>query len=206
MRTFAVMGAMVMFLGAFSGMAHGMPPLDSFHPDADNDKDGLKNGQEYLWGTDPIDPDSDGDGCPDGWEIWYDTHRAGKDVQRPLIDPHYHFDANYDGDGGYVHFYNHNKRDLYLIRDNDASVLTNDPDYDGWNNLHEFLVGSDPTNPNTDGDCYPQDSMDPDPFVNNDNDDPNTVIIDSMISDHAHPDRGNTGGGGSGIGAVVYIL
>src|SRR4029077_11517525 len=38
-------------------------------PAADADKDGLTNGQELTLGTDPTDPDSDGDGVSDGDEV-----------------------------------------------------------------------------------------------------------------------------------------
>ena len=35
----------------------------------DSDKDGLKNWEEALWGTDPNNSDTDGDGTPDGEEV-----------------------------------------------------------------------------------------------------------------------------------------
>jgi hypothetical protein len=35
----------------------------------DRDNDGLSDWQEKLWGTDPTDPDTDGDGTPDGKEV-----------------------------------------------------------------------------------------------------------------------------------------
>ena len=35
----------------------------------DADEDGLSNADEDLWGTDPNDPDSDGDGWLDGDEV-----------------------------------------------------------------------------------------------------------------------------------------
>ena len=38
--------------------------------DLDPDADGLTNLQEYLRGTDPYNPDSDGDGLLDGQEVW----------------------------------------------------------------------------------------------------------------------------------------
>ncbi|MCL2018396.1 MAG: hypothetical protein FWG70_01445 [Oscillospiraceae bacterium] len=37
--------------------------------DGDNDGDGLTNYEEYLYGTDPLNPDTDGDGIWDGDEI-----------------------------------------------------------------------------------------------------------------------------------------
>jgi hypothetical protein len=35
----------------------------------DTDEDGLSDLREYQRGTDPNDPDTDGDGMPDGWEV-----------------------------------------------------------------------------------------------------------------------------------------
>lgn len=35
----------------------------------DPDEDGLLNYEEYIHGTDPTNPDTDGDGIPDGWEV-----------------------------------------------------------------------------------------------------------------------------------------
>ncbi|MCR4311641.1 MAG: hypothetical protein NUV54_03715, partial [Candidatus Taylorbacteria bacterium] len=35
----------------------------------DSDSDGLKDWEEQLWKTDPLNPDTDGDGTPDGAEI-----------------------------------------------------------------------------------------------------------------------------------------
>jgi hypothetical protein len=186
MKTFAMFGVIVMVLGAFAGLAHGMGPMDGINPKADSDKDGLVNAQEYLWGTDPNDPDSDADGCYDGWEAWYDAHRATDKNGVAFMDAKYHFDPNSEVDAGKVA----DMHNLIQVRDGDANVLTTDPDNDGWNNLHEFLVGSDPTNPNTDGDIYTQDSADPDPLVSN----------------GAGETGGGNGGGGSGIGEALAFV
>jgi hypothetical protein len=199
MKTFAMIGVMVMVLGAFAGMVNAMGPMDGINPKADYDKDGLTNAQEYTWGTDPNDPDSDGDGCYDGWEIWYETHRAVDKNQNTIIDSKYHFDANFAGDAGLVA--NTNPDNLAQVRDGDANVLINDPDGDGWNNLHEFLAGTDPTNPNTDGDSYAQDSSDPDPLVSND-----IGETGGGNGGNGHTGNGGNGGGGSGIGEVVNII
>src|SRR2546423_718695 len=37
--------------------------------DKDSDNDGLKDWEETLWKTDPHNPDTDGDGTPDGQEV-----------------------------------------------------------------------------------------------------------------------------------------
>ncbi len=38
-------------------------------PDNDPDHDGLTNAEEMIWGTDPFNPDTDGDGFKDGEEV-----------------------------------------------------------------------------------------------------------------------------------------
>jgi alpha-tubulin suppressor-like RCC1 family protein len=57
-------------------------------PDFDSDHDGLTTAQEQAAGTDPNNPDTDGDGLPDGWEV---THGLN-----PLVDDS---QADPDGDG-----------------------------------------------------------------------------------------------------------
>ena len=161
----AMVFATVMVCAAFTSLAAA--DLGSgMDGKGDNDRDGLTNAQEFVWGTDPNDPDSDAGGAYDGWEVWYETHRAVSDIQTGanFLDSAYHFDPNSALDEGKVG----DLKNLIQVRDGDANKAVNDPDDDGWNNFHEFLAGSDPTNPNTDGDSYKQDSADPDPLVSND--------------------------------------
>jgi hypothetical protein len=44
-------------------------PSKTADENPDSDRDGLKDWEEKLWGTDPNKPDTDGDGAPDGQEI-----------------------------------------------------------------------------------------------------------------------------------------
>ena len=48
----------------------GMPPRPERPDDLDLDRDGLTLREELRWGTDPLNPDTDGDGFPDGYEVW----------------------------------------------------------------------------------------------------------------------------------------
>lgn len=48
---------------------NGLDPYDPADGLADDDGDGLTNGEEYQLGTNQSLSDSDGDGIPDGWEI-----------------------------------------------------------------------------------------------------------------------------------------
>ena len=50
-------------------IAHGLDPTDPALPFEDPDHDGLTNLQEFQAGTDPNNPDTDGDGLTDGQEV-----------------------------------------------------------------------------------------------------------------------------------------
>jgi hypothetical protein len=191
MKWFAILGGILMVVGCFTGAAiatigNGMDGK------ADPDRDGLTNSQEFLWGTDPNNPSTDGSGIYDGWQVWYETHRAVTSNGGHFVDARYHFDpANglANGKDGVVADMTH----LLQQRDVDANVLTNDPDNDGLNNLHEFLIGTDPTNPDSDNDGL-IDSVDADPLV-----------AQPVIPDPTDGQHDGMGGGGSGIGEAVLF-
>jgi len=162
MKRMYVMVAFMVLMCA--GMAQALDPLTEERKNADADRDGLPDLDEYRWATDPNNPDTDGAGAYDGWEVFYDTVRAVDKHGRPYISERYHFNPADPADEGWVS----DVHNLIQVADIGASTL-NDPDGDGWTNLHEFLVGTDPTNPNTDHDSYTADSADPDPLISNDN-------------------------------------
>lgn len=162
-KKLATIVGLLMVLTAFASAAMALDPLAKEGKEADTDRDGLTNLQEYVWSTDPNNPDSDNGGAYDGWEVTYETQRAMKDSVN-IISDSYHFNPNDASDEGIVA----NVVNLIQVRDGDANANVNDPDNDGWNNFHEFLVGSDPTNPNTDHDHFTEDSSDPNPLVSDD--------------------------------------
>lgn len=92
--------------------------------DADCDNDGLPNSKEKELGTDPKNPDTDGDGVTDGDEV--------KDGTNPL-DP---------CDFVYAH----------QTVEPSAAWGNLDCDHDGLPNKKEKELGTDPKNPDTDGD------------------------------------------------------
>ena len=96
-------------------------------PSADEDRDGLLNGQEVTLGTDPYNPDSDGDGLTDGDE-----------VQRYKTDPN---KKDTDGDG---------IKDGDEVNKSKTDPTKKDTDGDGVSDGDEWLIyGTDPNNKNS---------------------------------------------------------
>ncbi len=104
---------------------------DPFNPDTDGD--GLTDGQEYYeYGTDPLVADTDGDGLSDGDEVLV----YGTDPLNPDTDG----DGLSDGD------------EVLIYR---TDPLNPDSDGDGLSDYDEIYVyGTDPNNPDTDGDGF----------------------------------------------------
>ncbi|MDE0594899.1 MAG: hypothetical protein OSB65_06610, partial [Roseibacillus sp.] len=114
--------------------------------DADPDSDGLSNAEELLLGTDPCDPDSDGDNVSDGDEV---NRMAGG-----LPAPTNPLNADSDGDG----LTDDIESDTGVNNgpsDTGTDPLSADGDGDGVSDFEEITTsGTDPFNPDSDGDGW----------------------------------------------------
>ena len=97
--------------------------------DADYDKDGLTNSREKAIGTDPYNPDTDGDGLKDGEEVY--TYHT--DPLKP------------DTDGDNLTDYD----EIFKYKTNPVNA---DTDSDKLNDGEEIARKTDPNNADTDGD------------------------------------------------------
>ena len=122
------------------------------HQGDDFDQDWLLNRDEYLLGTDPCNSDSDGDGLSDGVEVLSsdtdplseDTDKDGlSDFDEIVLYPTDPTDSDSDGDG---------MPDGWEIENhqNPASDdRSDDPDGDGYSTGKEYILGTDPEDPNS---------------------------------------------------------
>jgi hypothetical protein len=116
--------------------------------DDDIDGDTLSNADEILLGTDPNNPDTDGDGIPDNT----DPDPLGPDADADGVpDPTDNCPLIPNAD--------QTNSDNDLLGD----ACDEDIDGDGVNNADEIPLGTDPMNPDTDGDGY-WDGSDPYPL------------------------------------------
>jgi len=117
----------------------------------DSDGDGLTNGQEAALGTDRNNPDSDGDGTNDGVEV-------GGNVNAPVDSdndgtPNVLESASTDTDGDGVSDQTDSANtDPCVPNANSTACLALDTDGDGLTNAEEAALGTNPNNPDSDGD------------------------------------------------------
>ncbi|MDO6493074.1 Ig-like domain-containing protein [Cellulophaga sp. 2_MG-2023] len=108
-------------------------------PTSDCDNDGLTNSQEATIGTDPFNPDSDNDGLLDGDEVTLGTDPNNPDTDGDTIL-----------DGQEVTDNTNPLDDCDSI--NGVPLDDTDCDMDGLTNAQEADLGTDPFNPDSDGD------------------------------------------------------
>ena len=132
-------------------------------PKGDPDRDGLINSVEVLEGTNPRLADTDGDGLNDRWEVMYKEEVTIFEVNYTRFDP---LSANwdcdelildegmidalkdhYDGEDGVPTW-----ESLANGKGEHSCDQVLDADTDGLFNLEEEMYGTDPTEPDSDGD------------------------------------------------------
>jgi hypothetical protein len=170
MRKWALFVTMIIIVSSSTATAWG--PNDPNDKNADPDNDKLGNLDEFRAGSNPLNPDSDGGGCPDGWEVQY-----GLDPTNPKDDL---FDMDNDGWSNLREFLEgtnplnpNTDEDKYPLDSTDPNPLIpdgykkyrggwgkghdppdeNDTDKDGLSDDFEPTWGTDPYNPDSDGDC-----------------------------------------------------
>ncbi|MBW0763737.1 Ig-like domain-containing protein, partial [Mammaliicoccus lentus] len=144
--------------------------------DPDIDGDGVNNKDEGAAGTDPTNPDSDGNGTPDGDE---DADKDGI-PNKDESDSNGTTVTDKDKDG---------KPDITTPKDTDGDGTPDnqDPDIDGdgVNNKDEEAAGTNPSNPDSDGNGTPDgdEDADKDSIPNKDESDPNGTTVTDKDKD-----------------------
>jgi len=129
----------------------------------DSDNDGLSDYNEInVYGTDPNNPDTDGDFMPDGWEV--------NNLLDPLNSTDASLDSDLDGLSNLDEYYNgtdpnDSDTDDDLMPDGwevnnsldplNSTDVSLDNDLDGLSSLDEYNIGTDPNDQDTDDDFMP---------------------------------------------------
>lgn len=160
-----------------TGTSQTLPFTIIHDPTLDSDGDGLFDFMEDAIGTSPVNPDTDGDGMPDGWEVKYnlnpknqtdataDTDLDGISNLNEFLsgkNPIVAEDADGDGVPDYIEikliyrkpsgdwgYFDPNKPDT---DDNGTPDGQEDYDKDGLTTLQEIAAGTDPNKSDTDAD------------------------------------------------------
>ncbi len=119
-------------------------------PPAMNSINGFALSQEPIYPTSATDPDSDNDWLPDGAEVYlYGSNPMNSDSDGDGVDDTYEFDTDYDGMPDGVEF----QQGLQGVAG--GGIMNPDSDYDGLLDGDEFYIyGTDPSKLDTDGDGY----------------------------------------------------
>lgn len=145
--------AILMLLIGFTAFQYGCSSSKEAITKKDSDSDGLTNKKELAIGTNPHNPDTDGDGLTDGAEVsQYNTNPTNADT-----------DGDGLSDGDEVHSYQTNPNrpdtdsdglsDGAEISQYHTDPLNPDTDSDGLTDGEEVnKYNTDPNNPDTDGD------------------------------------------------------
>jgi len=140
-------------------------------------------GSGTMNSTNPIKPDTDGDGMEDGWEIAYGKGFINTSQDKPSWQWIYHIDPTWTGDAE---------------QDPDGDGMTYDNMFRGTN-LDEFLWGTDPTKADTDQDSYD---------VNHDGygpDDRNCIDSAEYLIYRTDPNNWDTDGDGMADGWEIWF-
>ena len=130
-----------------STQSAALSPVVSGDAGGDIDRDGINNTVEAQKGTSAFDPDTDGDGMPDGWEVQYGV--ANLTTGKPILDPLYPLDANEDPDNdgfNYSRVLIDNNPDTPAITKwdfNNDGILDDFLDNEQFSNLEEYWFGDD---------------------------------------------------------------
>ncbi|MBI5471983.1 MAG: OmpA family protein [Ignavibacteriae bacterium] len=140
-------------LDGYANVRAGMNIYIGANDAGDDDNDGLTNGDERTWGTNPRNPDSDGDGLLDGEEVHtYKTHPLKPDTDGDGLN---------DGEEVKTHKTDPNKTDTdedglldgLEVNTHRTDPLKTDTDGDTLTDGDEILkYKSDPMKTDTDGD------------------------------------------------------